>query len=314
MRFQPNFYKGSVREHQMKYIIITPMFNEERYIEKTIRSVLSQTIKPIQWIIVDDGSLDQSKNIVSKYLKDNNWIRLLDRKRVPGQTYYSSNVFAINYGIEEAGVTDYEYLAILDADIELVENYYEQIYKKMTKFPELGIATGVYQESHKGKIKIINIDRRSTPKALQVFRRECFEVLGGYIPFKYGGEDSRMEIAARLNGWETWSFPSIVVTHNRPLGTGNSSGILKARINLGKTDYCLSMHPLFIHAKCVKRAFIEKPYILSGLLRLLGYYIAALNRLERQLPENEAHFVRREQMSRLFPWIKGRNNWFPEGA
>ncbi|MGH2272658.1 glycosyltransferase family 2 protein [Anaerohalosphaeraceae bacterium U12dextr] len=296
---------------QNRYLIITPAFNEGKYIENTIKSVLSQTCKPIVWIIVDDGSMDNTANIVQLYAKEYDWIKYVFRSKIAGQSYYASNVYAIQEGLKHASHIDYDFIAILDADITLVPEYYEVILAKFQKYRELGIATGTYLEKEGDSWVEARIDRRSTPKAIQVFRRKCYEQCGGYIPFKNGGEDSGMEIIARMNGWQTWSFPEIKVFHNRPVGTGDGRSLLKARFRLGLTDYCLGTHPLFMLVKACKRCIWEKPYIISGLMRLSGYLYGFLKQEHRQLPVEAQLYLRKEQLRRLISFCMNKTFWKP---
>lgn len=296
-----------------KYVIITPAYNEGGYIAQTVESVLKQTIKPLQWIIVDDGSTDDTAAIINKYAKDNPFIKYHKRQRQPGQTYFSSNVYALQEGVNLIGDCDYDYLAILDADIVLCSDYYEKVFEKFCKYPELGIATGTYIEKEAGKWITAKIDRRSTPKAIQVFIKECYFKCGGYLPFKYGGEDTGMEIMARMNGWQTWSFEDIVVKHLRPAGTGEKKALIKARYRMGIADYCLATHPVFMLFKCVKRAFWEKPLILSSLARFSGYISACLKGYEKLLPDSAQKFIRSEQTNRIKNLFGcGKKMWRPK--
>ena len=296
-----------------KYIIVTPAYNEARYVGMTIESVIAQTVKPLLWVIVDDGSTDQTAENIKKYTGKYDWIRYVYRQKVAGQGYYGSNVYAIMEGVKVAENLDYEYLAILDADIELGPDYYNKIFQRFEKYPELGIATGIYLEKECGEWVEARIDRRSTPKAIQVFRRCCYEQCGGYIPFKNGGEDSGMEIMARMKGWQTWSFPEIKVIHFRPVGTGEGGSILKARFRVGLTDYCLGTHPLFMLVKCLKRMVWEKPYIISGFLRLCGYVIGYMKREPRQLSVETQRYLQKEQMRRLLSVLSLRqSSWSPK--
>lgn len=291
---------------EISYVVITPAFNEEGFIRDTIESMIQQTVLPEKWIIVDDESSDATAQIIRSYTKDYEWIEYCYNKKKLGETYYSSNVFAILHGMKMVKNIQYSYLAILDADIELCNNYYEKIFAKFDKYENLGVATGVYLEREGEKWIEARIDRRSTPKSIQVFRRECYEATLGYLPFKYGGEDTGMEIMARMNGWGTWSFVDIMVKHKRPVGTGNGSSLLRARFRLGITDYCLGTHPLFMLFKVMKRMFWEKPFVFSGLMRLLGYAVSGLRRLDRPLPPVVIKFVRDEQLERLFKFDKKR--------
>lgn len=282
------------------YIVITPAYNEQDYIHHPIRSMLSQTVKPLKWLIIDDGSSDQTAELIKTFAQKYDWIEYYYNKKLPGQTYYSSNVYAIWAGVDLAKNLPYDYLAILDADIELCADYYEKILEKFAQFKKLGIATGTYLEKEGGCWVEKRTDPRHTPKAIQVFRRECYESAQGYIPFKYGGEDSGIEVMARMNGWKTWSFKTIVVKHHRPVGTGDGRSLLQARFRLGITDYCFGTHPIFMILKSLKRMFWEVPYFLSGAMRLAGYVNGYLRGLEKQLPKNAVKYLRKEQMRRIF--------------
>ena len=285
--------------NQKNYVVVTPAYNEEKYLHFPIKSMTRQTIKPLKWIIVNDDSTDRSKEIIAKAAAEHNWIEALHIKKKEGQTYYSSNVYAILRGLEMLQDQSYDYIAILDADIELCDDYYERIIEKFSQYPDLGIATGTYLEKEGNSWEEARIDRMSTPKAIQVFRRNCYEQTDGYIPFRHGGEDTGMEIMARMNGWRTWSFRSIVVKHHRPVGTGDGRSLLKARYRLGLTAYCLGTNPKFMALKTIKRMFGEKPYILSGIARFLGFLSGYIKHIERQLPEKAIVYFRWEQNQRL---------------
>lgn len=290
----------NIYSQTIPFVVVTPAFNEEKHISRTIISMIRQTIKPIIWVIVDDGSTDKTSKIVQDTANNHDWIKYLYNKKQDGVTYYASNVYAIQKGIELVKTLPYDFLAILDADIELCDDYYELILEKLLKHQDLGIAAGTFVEKAGNAWEKAKRDRRATPKGIQVFRRECYETIGGYIPFKYGGEDSGTEITARMKGWKTWSFDNIIVKHHRPVGTGISSSILKARFRTGIADYCLGTHPLFMVLKSIKRMVWEKPYFTSGIARLVGYLIGRINKYEKQLPLQTIKYLRREQIQRIF--------------
>lgn len=283
-----------------EYVVVTPAFNEEDYIRYPLESMVRQTVKPLKWIIIDDGSVDNTAQLIKNTAEQHEWIEYYYHNKKPGQTYYSSNVYAILKGIELVRDIPYTYLAILDADIELCEDYYERIFEKFAKYRGLGIATGTYLEQEGDNWVEKRTDPRHTPKAIQVFRKECYHATDGYIPFKHGGEDSGIELMARMKGWETWSFPTIIVKHHRPVGIGDGRSLLQARFRLGTTDYCFGTHPLFMILKSIKRMFWEKPYCLSGFARLFGYLNGYLKGLEKQLPVDAIKFLRQEQIRRIF--------------
>lgn len=282
------------------YIIITPAYNESAYIKRTIESVLAQSILPLKWVIVDDGSTDDTAEIIRKYAEQHNWIHYVYREKKTGQTYYASNVYAIEEGYQQVKNLDYDYLAILDADISLPDDYYERIFDRFSKDDKLGVASGVYQDLVDGKLRKVLNDRRSTPKAIQVFRRECFKQIGGYLPLKYGGEDTCACVMARMNGWKSWSFPELCVVHNKPAGTGHSCSMLEIRFRQGLCEHSLATHPLFMFLKSIRRCAKERPYIFGGFARLAGFLYGYCLREDRQMPDEVVRFIHREQVGRIF--------------
>jgi biofilm PGA synthesis N-glycosyltransferase PgaC len=283
-----------------RYVIVTPAYNEARYIGMTIESVLAQTIRPQRWVIVDDGSTDETPSIIQRYTAHYPWIEYLRREKVPGQHYFASNVFAIQVGIDHLGDLPYEYLAILDADISLTPNYYEQILSRFARDERLGIASGVYVDRlPQGFRKVLN-DRRSTPKSITVIRKPCYEQIGGFIPMKYGGEDTVACFMARMKGWKTWSFPDIEVIHNKPIGTGHASNILKIRFRQGINEYFLASPLLFVALKCFRRCLLESPFIFSGIARFTGYCYGFFLGQPRQIPEDVVRYIRRELRQRAW--------------
>lgn len=287
-------------KNNMKYIIITPAYNEAEYIERTIEGVLEQTVLPSKWIIVDDGSEDDTAKVIKQYAKEYKWIQYIYRTKESSQSYYSSNVYAIMTGYEQVETINYDFLAVLDADISLPKDYYEQIFDKFRQDEKLGVASGVYQDLVNGKLRKVLNDRRSTPKAIQVFRKECFEQIGGYLPLKYGGEDTCSCIMARMNGWKSWSFPELCVVHNKPVGTGHAGNMLRIRFRHGLNEYGLATHPLFILVKSLRRCIKERPIVSGGVARMAGFIYGYCLREKRQIPDDMVRFIRQEQMGRLF--------------
>lgn len=289
-------------KHMTNYIIITPAYNEEDHIGQTIESVIAQTVKPQLWVIVDDGSTDQTAAIVKRYAARYNWMKYVYRPKVAGQTYYASNVYAIEEGLGFTGDIDHHYLAVLDADISLPQDYYEKIFRCFQCDERLGIASGIYLVPDGKKLKRVLNDRRSCPKNIMVFRREVFEEIGGFLPLAYGGEDTAACIMARMKGWKTWSFPDIKTIHHRPTGTGSAKNILRARYIQGLSEYGLGSHPLFVLGKALKRAVKESPFLIGGLMRLLGYIIGNIRHAPRVVPDEVVRYYRREQVNRILKW------------
>ncbi len=242
--------------NKIKYVLITAAKNEESYIEKTIKSVISQTIKPEKWIIVSDGSTDRTNDIVKQYSDKNNFIELiaLPPKK---ERNFSSKVNALNQALKKIAGMDYDFIGNLDADVTLDKSYYEEVFLSFHSNPKLGIAGGIILDCVDDKVNPQNISLNSVAGAIQVFRKQCFENIGYYIPFKYGGEDAYMEIKARMAGWDVQTLTELKVLHHRPTGTGMGS-LSKANLRSGKMFYTLGYSPIFLLVRCFYRILINQ--------------------------------------------------------
>jgi glycosyltransferase involved in cell wall biosynthesis len=283
-----------------KYALVTPAYNEEKYIENLIKSVEAQTLKPKIWIIVNDGSNDSTPDIVSKYEQKFDYISRLDLKREDIVSYYSRRVYAVLAGIEKLKEMEFDYLAVLDADIIPEPNYYDGVISEFEKDPKLGIAAGIFMYQEKGQLKKALIDKLCTPGSNQIFRRKCYEQIGGYVPLRFGGDDSLCDILARMNGWKTQNFDAYPVVQHRIVGTGDGKSVIQARFGQGCTDYGIATHPVFMLAKCFRRSFLEKPYIIGGIARFAGFVYGYILGKGRKISPEAKRFVRKEQMKRLF--------------
>lgn len=266
-----------------RYVLITPAHNEETLVAATIESVAAQTIRPAKWVVADDGSIDKTGEIVKQYAARHDFIEYHYSERSSIKTYYAYRIEVILAVIEHIKHMQYDFLAVLDADISLPPTYYENILLEFDRNPKLGIASGVYTNCVNGQLQKVvrDDDNISTPGGLQVFRRECYESIGGHVPLLYGGSDTLVGILARMNGWQTKAFREYETIHYRPVGIWGGSNILRARFRQGMQDYDLGTHPLFMIAKSFRRLFKEKPYFLCGTMRLLGFLALILRRKKR---------------------------------
>ena len=280
----------------LKYVLITPAHNEEAFIEQTIRSVIAQTVLPTRWIIVSDGSTDTTEAIVEKYLPGRSWLELV--RRPPRQErHFASKVDAFDAGYERLGELDYDIIGNLDADVSFEPDYMEYLLDKFRETPEIGVAGTHYVEGDFHSFRDSYINPQHVNGQCQMFRRKCFEDIGGYVPNKEGGIDWIAVTTARMKGWETRSFSDRVFHHHRKMGTAGT-GELGARFHYGKKDYFLGGHPLW---QLFRSAFqmAKTPYVLGGLFLLFGYLWYWVRRVERPVSPELMRFHRAEQMSRL---------------
>jgi len=293
---------------KQSYILITPAHNEDAFIEQLIECIVNQTIRPVRWIIVDDASSDQTGDIIRSYCERYNFIQYYYIEPKELVTYYSRRTHVFLKGYEQIKDKEYEFVGALDADITLPPDYYENILMEFKKNPQLGIATGVYVENINGILApLVHRYHDSTPGGLQLFRRQCYDDIGGYLPLDYGGDDTLAGIMARMNDWETTCFSEYVAIHHRPVGQ-KGKGALRAKFQQGMTDCQLGSHILFMLAKWARRILLERPYFLSSTARLIGYLSGfVMIRKKSKVPNKAASFYRHEQLSRLFLLRSAKN-------
>ena len=285
-----------------RYVLITPAKNEEAFIESAIKSIVAQTVLPLKWVIVDDGSIDRTAEIVEKYLPFHRFMQLV-RFSEPGARNFGSKARAIQAGFEQLSETEYEFYGNLDADVTLPPNYYEHILAQFQRNPKLGIAGGIILEDNGGQFESrFATTVRHVAGAVQFFRRQSFAEIGGYLQLKSGGMDAIAIEMARMRGWEVRAFPEMKVLHHRHTGTAGMS-IYRGRIAEGKEDYTLGYHPMYFLAKCLYR-MVESPYLIGSVLRLYGYCRACVQRDKREIPQEVVAYMRQRQIDRLFSsWL-----------
>jgi glycosyltransferase involved in cell wall biosynthesis len=279
-----------------QYVLVTPARNEEAYIEKTIESVIAQTVMPQKWVIVSDNSTDSTDGIVRKYAQEHSFIQLV-RKDGEEKRTFSSKVYAFRTGYEHVQDTGHDFIGMLDADVSFAPDYYENILKKFDGDKKLGVAGGVRYDLCNGKFVKVLCAKNSVGGPYQLFRRHCFEQIEGFTPIAIGGEDAVAEIKARMYGWRVESFPEFVIYHYRATGSA-TKGPLGAAFQDGKKCYLLGYHPLFQIVKSIYR-MQNSPRIFGGLFLMAGYFYAMLRRLEKAVPEEVVTFLHTEQQSRI---------------
>jgi glycosyltransferase involved in cell wall biosynthesis len=282
------------------YVLVTAAYNEEFYLEGTIRSVLAQTQRPVIWVIVSDGSTDRTDEIGRQYAASHEFIRFVRREK-DGQQGFASKVFALRAGLERLGSSQYEFLGHLDADVSFGPNYFSDLIAALEQNPQLGLTSGVVLEKVRGEFVQRGTNTlTSVPGAVQMFRRKCYEDIGEFIPIQYGGEDWYAEVRARMKGWQVRGVPHLEVYHERT--TGAATGRLKYWYRQGFMDFALGCHPLFEVGKLIRR-LPARPYVVGAASRYCGFVVAHFT-IKRAVPPDFVGFLRREQMCRLLPkWL-----------
>lgn len=286
----------------MKYVLISPARNESAFIENTLQSMIKQTHLPERWIIVNDGSTDNTAQIVRPYLAEHPWIVLIDLP-VRNERHFAAKVNAFNAGWQQVKTIDYKVIGNLDADVTLDPDHFEFLLNQFQKDPTLGVAGTTFKEVNGYDSATDSFEGQAHVSGqVQLFRRECFADIGGYKPNKAGGIDWMAVTTARMLGWKTRSFQEKPFFHHRAMGTAER-GILASSFSYGEKDYYLGGHPLWQLFRVTYR-MTKRPYILNGIALGSGYLWALLTRQPRPVSKELMAFHRREQMHKLGAILK----------
>ncbi len=283
------------------YVLVTPARNEEAFIEKTIESMIHQTFPPLKWVIVDDASTDKTPEIISRYLPQHPWMEMIQTPPRRDRNF-AAKVHSFNAGYQRVKDLEYEVIGNLDADISFDEDFLEFLVGRFAEDPTLGVAGTVFREEGYSSETDSFEGQKHVSGQCQLFRRRCFEEIGGYIPHRAGGIDWMAVTTARMKGWKTKSFREKSFFHHRHMGTAGR-GILAAMFSYGEKDYYLGGHPIWELFRVAYR-ISKRPYLFSGLALGLGYCWAFLCRRPSPVSPELMAFHRQEQMLKLKAILK----------
>ena len=278
---------------QTQYAVISPIKDEAEYIAMTITSMLAQTIRPVVWIIVNDGSHDNTQSIVEKYAQENPWIKLVNRQDMGIRKRGKGVVEAFYTGFKTLAAP-YDFIVKLDGDVTFGPDYFEAILKRFAADPRLGIAGGGVYEKANGRAYILNTAREHVRGCTKIYRRTCFDEIGGLVSAM--GWDGIDEWQALSKNWKVQSFLEEKIYHHRL--AGKATGFLKSNFEQGVGAYCMGYHPLFIIARGIRR-ITDPPFLLSGAAMIGGYFSAWVQRKELLADPSVIRYVRQSQLSIL---------------
>ena len=284
------------------YALVSPARNEEATLEATIQSVVSQTVLPLRWVIVSDGSTDRTEEIAEAYCREHEWIRLLPL-RGHGARDFAAKVEAFNAGYRELVDLDFDIVGNLDADITFDPDYFEYLLGQFSRYPHLGVAGTpfVEEDGNTYDYRFTNIEH--VTGMCQLFRHRCFIDIGGYVPLPGGGIDWVAVTTARMKGWMTFTFADRELRHHRKMGTGTAGAYLAWYVR-GRKDYALGGHPVWQIARSAYQ-MTKRPRLVGGTLLLCGYFIAAVSGAQKSVSKELLRFNRREQLLRLRRRLQG---------
>jgi biofilm PGA synthesis N-glycosyltransferase PgaC len=281
----------------MTYVLITAARNEAAVITQTLDAVVAQSTLPARWVIVDDGSTDDTPLIVETYARKYSFIKLV-RRPPRDRRSFAGKAHAVNAALTHLADLEFEVMGNLDADVTFDPDYMAFVISKFIQDPDLGVAgtpfteVGGYdstRDSFEGENYVAG--------PCQLFRYRCFQDIGGYVPNPAGGVDWIAVMTARMKGWTVRSFPERRFHHHRSMGTAERSAV-SALFSYGEKDYYLGGSPVW-QAFRVTYRLRKRPYLVAGLALGAGYAWAALRRVRRPVSPELMEFHRREQMRKL---------------
>jgi glycosyltransferase involved in cell wall biosynthesis len=297
---------GATNLAKLRFVLVTAARDEAAFIEGTIKSVIAQTVRPVRWVVVSDGSTDGTDDIVRKYLVDYPWIELV---RMPErkERHFAGKVHAFNAGYARLKDLEYDLIGNLDADVTFDGDHFDFLLHKFAENPRLGVAGTPFREgSFQYDYRFTSIEHVSGQ--IQLFRRECFEDIGGYVPREIGGIDLVAVVSARMKGWQTRTFPDKTFFHHRPMGNAKN-GALRGAFSGGRVDYALGCDPAWELFRCIYRLMSRRPIVLYGSLCLAGFLWAMVSGEKKQVPADFIEFRRTEELRRMRDFFRKALPW-----
>lgn len=288
----------------MTYAVITPVRNEGAHFQQTIDSIVSQTFRPAAWVIVDDGSTDNTPQLIRAATEKYPWISAVYRQdrgfRKQGggviEAFYDGYAKLLGTARSASLALPLDFIVKLDGDLSFAPGYFEQCLARFAADPKLGIGGGrIYCEVNGAAVE----DSPGDPAfhvrgATKIYRRQCWEQIGGLI--RAPGWDTLDEVKANMLGWKTYSFRELHLLQLK--ATGAADGSWKNWVKNGRANYITGYHPLFMLVKCAKRMF-QPPYGIAALGLLGGFFGGYLKRLPQVDDRALIKYLRSQQMRRL---------------
>lgn len=279
-----------------RYVIVTPARDEARHLPHTLAAVATQTLRPLRWVIVDDGSTDGTAEIIDDAARTYPWITAVHRADRGGRLQGTGVIDAFYDGLAHVAEEHWNWIVKLDADLTFAPDYFARCFAEFFADPELGIGGGsICRAAGDLRPESPGDPAFHVRGATKIYRRACWEAIGGLV--RAPGWDTIDELRANMLGWRTRTFPAIPLRHHR--FTGTADGTWRTQVKFGRANYLSGYHPAFMAAKCAKR-LAQPPYLLGAVGLAWGYLSAACRGLPLACEPALVRYVRRQQLNKLF--------------
>lgn len=277
-----------------KYVVISPVRDEGNHIERTLHSMISQSILPTEWIIVDDGSTDNTGALIDEYAKKYSWIRPLHRQNRGFRESGGGVIEAFCEGYSALTCADWDFIVKFDGDLSFEANYFQRCFEYFNNEQQLGIGGGDVYHVINGNLTLEKNPSFHVRGATKIYRKTCWQALGGLL--RAPGWDTLDEVKANMMGWQTHSFPDLKLIHHKY--TGSADGTWRGWVKNGRANYIAGYHPIFMILKCAKRV-CSKPYLVCALGLLYGFVSGYIQKTPQVEDKQLISYLRKEQISRL---------------
>jgi biofilm PGA synthesis N-glycosyltransferase PgaC len=282
-----------------QYVVISPIRNEEEYLPQTITSMCAQTVKPLKWVLVDDGSNDRTGALIDEAANQYSWIIAVHRKDRGSRQAGSGVIEAFYDGYARVANDHWDFIVKLDGDLSFGADYFESCLQEFQADLNLGIAGGTCCRivDNKQVAEFEGEPAFHVRGPTKIYRRQCFEAIGGLI--KAPGWDTVDQIKANMLGWKTLTFRHIQLVHLRP--TGSAYGAWTDWIKNGLANYITGYDPVFMACKCLKRSFVRPSLegIVAGIGLWVGFMKGYINRIPKVEDPAMIRYLRTEQWRAL---------------
>ncbi len=277
-----------------RYVVITPVRDEEEHLRSTIESMIRQTVLPKEWVIVDDGSKDGTGKIIDDYASRYPWIRAVHRKDRGFRKAGGGVVDAFNDGYRALSCGDWDFMTKFDGDLTFETDYFEKCFDEFYRDDKLGVGGGVICYVLDGVKRFEEAPAFHVRGATKIYRKACWDGIGGFLAAP--GWDTMDEVKANSLGWKTRSFPQLHLVHHRD--TGAADGLWKTLVKYGRANYICGYHPLFMISKCLVRLF-RKPYVVGSIGLLYGFISGYVTNVPQVDDRAAIAYLRQQQLGRL---------------
>ena len=281
-----------------RYVLISPCRNEAEFMRQTLDGVIAQSVRPAHWVIVDDGSTDETPAILSEYASRHDWISIVTRADRGHRAVGPGVIDAFYSGYQTIDRSLYDFVCKLDLDLRLPPRYFELLMQRMNADQRIATCSG---KSYIYEGDDLIYERHGDDTSLgmtKFYRLDRFEKIGGFVrQVMWDGIDCHL---CRMHGWIacSWDEPELRFVHLRPMGS-SQQGIFTGRMRHGYGQYFMGTGFLYLTASAVSR-INQKPYLLGSLAIIWGWIkSAALMKPRYENPEFR-RFLRRYQLRSLF--------------